>query len=222
LIFGRRNDREGAVAVVRDIVEIVAIVTAGIWAFYIFAYENRIKPSWATPEVNFAATMQRIGSHNGLTAVRLHQEMQNIGTVPAYFLGLAVNVYGERVTKPPRRNQPPLPGTNYKYGAYFLRSAADPVYSQAYVTRLGDPSSTQTTELDPGDKLANDYTFYVPVGRYDLLTIEINGIFTKFPDAVIPTRLVRSGGGAVTLVTADTSRTTQYDTNPVTTLALSE
>ena len=36
-------------AIVRDVVEVIAIVAAGIWAFYVFAYENRIKPSISNP-----------------------------------------------------------------------------------------------------------------------------------------------------------------------------
>jgi hypothetical protein len=40
--------------------DVVAIVAAGVWAFYVFAYENRIKPSLAGPEVNVVASMQRL------------------------------------------------------------------------------------------------------------------------------------------------------------------
>ena len=86
VLFGRHDaKRRTTVGLIRDVVEVVAIVAAGAWAFYIFAYENRIKPSWASPEVNFTATMQRLGERNGLIAVRVHQTMHNFGTVPANF-----------------------------------------------------------------------------------------------------------------------------------------
>ncbi|HEX3368638.1 MAG TPA: hypothetical protein VHS56_03600, partial [Candidatus Cybelea sp.] len=197
MLFGsKREGRQGAIATVRDVVEIVAIVAAGAWAFYVFAYENRIKPSWANPQVNFSASLERLGQRNGLIALRLHQRLHNFGTVPAHFLGVAINVYGERVSSASARRAPPPPNTTYTYKAFFQTTREDPVYSLAYVTSLGDPQSTQITKLDPGDTLENDYTLYVPRGRYDLLTVEISGVFTKSEGAVIPTHIERSAQGA--------------------------
>jgi hypothetical protein len=46
----------------------VAIVVAGLWAFYVFAYENRIKPSFTNPQVEFNATMTKGAEQNGLPA----------------------------------------------------------------------------------------------------------------------------------------------------------
>jgi hypothetical protein len=221
MLFGsKREGREGAIATVRDVVEIVAILAAGAWAFYVFAYENRIKPSWANPQVNFSASLQRLGERNGLIALRLHQRLHNFGTVPAHFLGVAINVYGERVSSASARRTPAAPGTTYNYKAFFQTTREDPVYSLAYVTSLGDPTSTQITKLDPGDTLENDYTLYVPRGRYDLLTVEISGVFTKSEGTVVPTRIERSARGAAKIVPADLAKATVADTNPVTSLNL--
>ena len=57
-----RNGRDDRIAVVRDVVEVVAIVAAGIWAFYIFAYENSFKPSHAPPAINVKTTLQKLGA----------------------------------------------------------------------------------------------------------------------------------------------------------------
>src|ERR1700727_3009702 len=75
-----------AIAIVRDVVEVIAIVAAGIWAFYVFAYENRIKPSMASPEVDITSSIQRLSERNGLIAVGVRLELRNIGTVKAHFL----------------------------------------------------------------------------------------------------------------------------------------
>ncbi len=221
MLFGsKREGREGAIATVRDLVEIVAILAAGAWAFYVFAYENRIKPSWASPQVNFSASLQRLGERDGLVALRLHQRLHNFGTVPAHFLGVAINVYGERVSSASARRAPPAPTTTYTYKAFFQATREDPIYSLAYVTSLGDPQSTQVTNLDPGDTLENDYALYVPRGRYDLLTVEVSGAFTKSEGTVIPTHIERSPQGAAKIVTSDITKATVADTNPVTSLSL--
>jgi hypothetical protein len=72
MLFGARRSRDPhAFAVVRDIVEVVAIVAAGIWAFYVFAYENRIKPSLADPNVDVSVHLL-VRPGIGLTGDRAH------------------------------------------------------------------------------------------------------------------------------------------------------
>ena len=108
-----------------------------------------------------------------------------------------MNVYGERVAPTGEKATPPVPDTRYKYQALFRTSRPEPIYSIAYVTRRGDPTSTQSTDLDPGDTLQNDYTLFVPRGRYDLLTVEINGVYVKSLDQKVrnPHRSVAVGLG---------------------------
>jgi hypothetical protein len=102
----KRERRSHGIWIVRDVVEVAAILAAGIWAFYTFAYENRIKPSFANPELNFVVTMQQLGQRGGLIGVRLHTEIHNVGTVPANIVGLSYWVLGKRV-EPTRTAQPP-------------------------------------------------------------------------------------------------------------------
>lgn len=112
MLFGNRHEgRAHIIAVMRDVVEIVAIVAAGCWAFYIFAYENRIKPSLADPHVDVTASLRNLGEHHGPIAIEYHQELHNVGTVAAIFLGLALNIDGRRVTVTKTRAVPSRPVT---------------------------------------------------------------------------------------------------------------
>lgn len=202
----------------RDIVEIVAIVAAGIWAFYVFAYENRIKPSMASPEVDVKASMTRLGEHNGLIGVNLRLQLQNVSPVNAHFLGLAVNVYGQRIvaSSSPLLERPA--NSRYSFRGFFRAQPRVPVYGYAYLTNLGDPSSAQDTKLVPGDTIANDYTFYVPKGRFDLLTLGVQFPYTKFDDATIPAHLTVTPQGEAHVVTTLSSKVDQYYVTPVTSL----
>ena len=207
-----------AVARVRDIVEIVAIVAAGIWAFYVFAYENRIKPAMATPDVNVKASMTRLGEHSGLIAVDLRLQLQNVSTVKAHFLGLAVNVYGQRIVESssPQLERPT--NSRYNFRGFFRAQPRVPVYGYAYLTNLGDPSSTQDTILDPGNTIENDYTFYVPKGRFGLLTLGVQFPYTKFDEATIPAHLSVTAQGDARVITTLSSKIDQYYVAPVTSL----
>jgi hypothetical protein len=92
-----------------------------------------------------------------------------------------------------------------------------PVYTWAYVTHLGDPSSLQEAGLDPGTTIDNYRTFYVPQNRFDLLTVGIDAPYTKF-EKPVPTRLVVNPGGDARARPADLSRIDQYNILPVTSL----
>jgi hypothetical protein len=220
MLFGRKQDsREThAVAVVRDIVEVVAIVAAGIWAFYVFAYENRIKPSMADPDINVSASMQRLSTHNGFIAVSLHLQLRNVGTVRAHFLGLAVNVYGQRIVAATTRASYEHPGTRYEFKSFYRTSPLVPVYSWAYVTNLGDRSSSQDTVLDPGSAIENERTFYVPAHRFDLLILGIDAPYTKFENETIPTHLDVTKQGSTKVVAASSPRVNAYNIKPVASL----
>ncbi len=223
MLFGARRragqgDVAHAITFVRDVVEIVAIVAAGIWAFYVFAYENRIKPSLADPEVNVTASMQRLGERHGLIAVGIRLQLHNIGTVRAHFLGMAMNVYGQRVAE--GRPQISSGGRllQYNFSGYARKGPLVPVYSYAYITQLGDPSTGQDTALDPGATLENERTFYVPQGRFDLLSLGFDAPYTKFDDATIPTHLEITPKGAARVATTLSSRIEQFNIMPVTSL----
>jgi hypothetical protein len=221
MLLGRRDRTDNAhgslLTKVRDVVEIVAIVAAGIWAFYTFAYENRIKPSLAQPEVNISALLQRLGEQHGLIGVGLRIDLRNVGTVNAHFLGLAVNVFGKQVapaTPTVPRTREPL---NYEYQGYYTVGRSIPVYSWSYVTHLGNPRTGVDTELDPGTSIENYRVFYIPKGKFDLLTVGIDAPYTKL-ETTQPTHLSVGSDGAVRVVTPLTADTQEYNIEPVTSL----
>jgi hypothetical protein len=174
-----RERRARSVWIVRDIVEVVAIVAAGIWAFYTFVYENRIKPSFADPELNFIVTMEKLGRHDSLVGIRLHTEIHNVGTVQANLVGLSFWVVGKRVV-PERRALPPVVTHNTaRLRAFYRETAGVPVFGDAYLTNIGDARSQERTQIQPGGNLARDEVFFVPAGRFDYLQAHMSARFTK-------------------------------------------
>jgi hypothetical protein len=225
MLFGGKRDRTQSetphpTTVLRDVVEVVAIVAAGIWAFYVFAYENRIRPAMAKPDVDVTVSAQRLSERNGLIAVGVRTRFQNIGTVRAHFLGVALNVFGERifVTKPhsTARTNP----LQYDYHPFYGSAPRETVYSSAYITKLGNSSTGQDSALDPGTAIENYRTFYVPSGRFDLLTVGIDAPYTKFDERTIPAHLEIGPKGDVRVRTSLTSKIEQFNIIPVTTLDL--
>jgi hypothetical protein len=222
VLFGGRKDLSHprgshTIAIVRDIVEVAAIVAAGVWAFYVFAYENRIKPAMASPEVNVTASLQRLSDRNGLIAVGVHIQLHNIGTVRAHFLGIAVNVFGQRILTGASQRSFKRQGLEYNFSGFSRAGSRVPVFSYAYITHLGNPATGQDTALDPGSAIENERTFYVPHDRFDLLTLGIDMPFTKYDDTTIPAHLDVTPQGAATVV-VNSEKVDRYNILPVTSL----
>ena len=74
-----RHEGNRTVATVRDIIEIVAILAAGFWALYVFAYEQRIKPASEPPALLVTGSVHKLGEHNGLIQLGYNGSVRNIG-----------------------------------------------------------------------------------------------------------------------------------------------
>jgi len=214
VIFGKRERTSHVTAIVRDVVEVVAIIIAGVWAFYVFAYENRIKPSFAKPDVNVTASMQRLGEHNGLVTVGLRLHLDNVGTVKTNFIGIAINVYGERVVPSSPPQQPQQPGTHYVFNGYYRTQNKATVYTLAYITEIGDPSTGTETSLEPGGSAEIQRIFYVPKSRFDLLTMSFDAPYTKYDNVTFPSHLAVTSDGT-RVVTPLSSQVDQFNIIPV-------
>lgn len=169
------HGRKDTIRVVRDVVEIVAILAAGIWAFYIFIYENRIKPSFSPPNVVLTASLEKSSVHNGTIGVRLKTDLRNAGAVPVYLTGWAVTVVGlsATMTAKPQSTVFEYSGTRENRNTYFALSKPTMVYSTGEITALGSASSGSTVNLQVGQDSARDDTFFVPAGRFDLLRVYV-------------------------------------------------
>lgn len=224
MIFGgRRHANESgsphAAAIIRDIVEVLAVIAAGAWAFYVFVYENRIKPSFEQPEINVSASMWQLNEHNGLIGVGLRIQFHNVGTVKAYFLGFAANVYGQRAVPAKPFAQPKSTNLSYEYRGFYRLRPPVPVYTWAYITKSGNPATGVETVLDPGTTVENYRAFYVPQGQFDLLTLAIDVPYIK-TDRTQPARLDIQPGGNAKVVTENTPELQEYNIKPITSLVL--
>ena len=206
MMFSNRDpDREShAIRITRDVVEIVAILAAGFWAFYVFIYENRIKPSFTDPQVAVSATLQKTSQHAGADGILLKTELRNVGVVPFYLVGYAVTVLGARVTLSTHPMPPTRSSRSETTDTYFRQSKFVPVYGSGYITSLGNPSSTRELELQPGGNGVQESIFFVPAGRFDFLTVHLNACFSKYAGRTVPARLeFHSDGVAVVTCSAE-------------------
>lgn len=185
-----RSHRAHIVGIVRDTVEVIAIVAAGIWAFYVFVYENRIVPAMAQPDINYSATLEKVSRHNGLVGIQLQTEMHNVGTVRVHLLGYATAVLGERIEAVASPIPPLQTFQAVKFEPFSRTSDARVVYEEAQLTALADARVKKDDALDPGGDQRLETIFYVPENRFDRLTVYMVARYTRNEDRVTPTQLV--------------------------------
>ncbi|MBV9402804.1 MAG: hypothetical protein JO018_03650 [Candidatus Eremiobacteraeota bacterium] len=83
----------------RTVVEIVAIVVAGVWALYTFVYEQRIKPLSEAPSFAVPTEISQTAVVNGVAFVRIRKILENTGNVPIDIAAESLSVYGETAGK---------------------------------------------------------------------------------------------------------------------------
>lgn len=188
-MFSRRDDeqRPDALRIVRDVVEIVAILAAGAWAFYTFVYETRVVPALAQPKINFEASIERVSDHGGLIGIRVVRKIQNVGLAPTHFIGIATQVYGERVHALTQPNRGAIDAASVFIPAYYQLSRREAVYTSGFITRLGDPATRSDLALDAGESQENEVILYVPRGKFDRLSVFLLARYTRYDDKPIPT-----------------------------------
>jgi hypothetical protein len=175
--------RTPALTIARDVVEIVAIIAAGAWAFYTFVYENQIKPTFTKPEVQVESGLTRLGTRNGLIAVKSHVAIKDVGLTEIWLYGMAETVDG--VTVRPHAAEPAArsAGGAYRFESRpgWSSSAPVPVFTTGFLTELAARGSTADINLRIGQSLQYDRVFYVAADRYDELRTWITVHFSGKP-----------------------------------------
>jgi hypothetical protein len=199
-MFLRHREKSGGetgtsrLTALRDIVEIVAIVAAGGWAFYTFVYQNDIKPANSPPLIQFDGKMTRLGQRAGLVAVQSRFSIRNDGVTDVWLYGFAETVLGSRIRVRPLAQHSPfdpsVAQTELEPGWITDRPAR--VYAIGVLTDLARPHSGTEINLTPGQSLPFDRLFYVPAGTYDELELHVSFRFTAHPKPV-PFRLAMVG-----------------------------
>jgi hypothetical protein len=185
----------------RVIVEIVAILAAGLWALYTFVYVQEIKPlsepaSFAVPTlVDQGATI------NGVVFLTIHKRLENTGNVPIDIAAEAFSVYGEKIVQRTRRVQRIETPTSAKVTADVPRVTVALLYSMAKLRNGavgGNPKSGFFTL--PHSSADENFLIAVPVNAYPVILIVRKDYVAKAPIVPkIPVQIIRTPLGGYDL-----------------------
>jgi hypothetical protein len=166
-------------ATFRHVVEAVAIVAAGSWAFYTFIYQEKIKPANEPAALSATIAVTTLEHDSRRDILGLSIELKNTGKTELDIAADGYNVWGEKYgtrpvatkrTRPDRREfEDGLPIVSRKLIMAFaeLRDAA----------AGGRPGAHIIIEPDASETLSN--VFAVTHGAYDVIHAQVMAIPVK-------------------------------------------
>ncbi|MFY9719231.1 MAG: hypothetical protein WAK16_06245 [Candidatus Cybelea sp.] len=169
-MFGRR-ERNEPLGTLRDVVEIVAIVAAGLWALYVFAYEQRLKPASEPPSLRLTGSLYKLGTHNGLVQLAIKATISNNGSTDATLIATGFTADGVRYapTSAPTVDRSIEGLTIYQRDAHMTSRTL--IFQTVEMTRLASPKSSTSFTLQPGQELPYSAIFAIKGGEFDAVAL---------------------------------------------------
>ncbi len=203
--------RQAAFDAIKPIVEVIAILAAGVWAFYQFIYTDKIAPFLRTPSLSVQTSLAKLGTRDGWIAVQATDTIVNDSKIRVRVLARSENLFGLRVVKQPALGAyTPARGlwnvnTEYHYARPQL------LQSHALLFTGNAQANNRRWWLDPGDVVRHTTIFFVPRGKFDVLQLDTNLQYTKYAGSP-PFHTFTQAGGAHVLRPA--SNCVHYDESP--------
>jgi hypothetical protein len=185
---------------VRIIVEVVAILAAGLWALYTFVYEQRIKPLSEAPSFSVPTIVDQQRARNGVVFLTIHKRLENTGNVSIDIAAETLSVYGERIAASRRIQRVESP-TSVKVSADLPRERAALLFSFAKLRSGAVGGNPRQNFFLPAHSSAEvDYLVAVPAHAFPVVMVVRKDYIAKAPiRPKIPIRIVRGPLGAYDL-----------------------
>jgi hypothetical protein len=155
----------------RQIIEIAALIAAGIWAFYVFVYKERIKPASEAPNIQILRSVTHEALPRGKELVTVIITLKNVGTVDVQMGGLIVNAYGIRYSDRTNESAPVLRTTGLMAANHGLVDS-NPVLLYTYSAIWIPLGSARPFKILSQDTFTIPMSLVIHSGSYDTLRLD--------------------------------------------------
>lgn len=164
----------------RHIVEIVALTVAALWGFYVFVYQERIKPAHEPPSVALTETLQHQPIHGGKEFVWIQLPFKNIGSADVKFLSMIVNAYGLRFSD---QEQTMEQRWSFRTEITHTLQAGRPTFLATHLYRYAEAGGQSHFVDAPGVVRTPALDFALAAGKYDAVRVDVIYCFTRADNA---------------------------------------
>lgn len=173
---------------VSHIVQALAILAAGFWAFYTFIYEDRIKPASEPPITSITTSLTPVGKKGSLVAIQAKTQLRNIGKVRIRLLADTFNVVG--ITIQTGRSEEKHSGS-IKSSLYSKEVGTQVLMKSGELLKGATVDPNGSYYLDPNESVNKDFIIYVPDNKFDLIRMKSVFVITKNFTRMLPIKLVQ-------------------------------
>jgi hypothetical protein len=154
----------------RHLIEIVALVIAAAWAFYVFIYQERIKPASEPAELQSMVSVDHEPLKSDKEFIKIGFRMKNIGRTPLELAGLIVNVYGVKYTAVEAEHVNKQAAGITEISRAFVPASPSLQYTFADTWKaFGSP---RLAGLPPGAEFPETFVFAIPPRAFDVVKID--------------------------------------------------
>ncbi len=187
------------------IVQMMAIILAGVWGIYTFIYQSKIVPSLARPTLSVTSRIEKAGQREDMVAVHTTVTRTDVGQTSVRLLGYTVNVVGikEGFLKKPEKN--PVFTQSDKQSSIILESLYSGLPEKSEVImhfgRLYQGATDMPADLsdmNPGESVSRDFIFFADRALFDYVDIHVRLVYMKLSDQPVPMTLDIGKDGKIT------------------------
>lgn len=180
----------------RHLVEIVALVTAAVWGFYVFVYQERIKPAGEPPRMEFSTNVTHEALQGDKELVTINVTMKNTSAAEIAIGGLLLNAYGVfyKSGSAGEEDLHPMPGISVVNRGL---PSVPPALLYAHLAMWQPLGTSRPLTLPIGEQLNVAESFAVKRHLYDTVRLQFAYCYQRSDDravtAYVPKRT--PGGG---------------------------
>jgi hypothetical protein len=190
----------------RHIIEAVAIVAAGLWAFYTFVYQERIKPASAPAALDASVSVHRLGRDARREILGVDLVFHNTGKTEIDIAADGYNVWGVRYGAIQKTSKHERSG-RYYFGDEIPTASARVVEAFAELRDAaagGQRGHHITLEPDESETIAD--VVVVPRGAYDSIRAQVLAVPVKTTEThKVEVAVIHQPDGSYWLQTAKNS-----------------
>ena len=178
----------------RHLIEIAALAIAAIWGFYVFVYQERIKPASEPAELQALVSVDSAPLKSDKEFVRVGIRMKNIGQAPLELAGVVVNAYGVTYSAHLGEHVEEPQSGIVEISRAFLPGV--PQLQYTFADRWKPFGSSRVVGLQPGAEFPETFVFAVPPRAFDVVKIDYIVCWARPGSTVWPIRTVRQADGS--------------------------
>jgi hypothetical protein len=195
---------------VRHIVEALAIVAAGAWAFYTFFYQEKIKPASEPPALSPSITITRLGRDAQREILNVSVSYHNVGKTELDIAADTVNVWGIRYRP---RDEAQVDRRRYSQSyVVSMPEASHRLILSATEFRDGAQNGKRGWHnvVEPDATTTVSTVIAIRRGQYDLIHAQIVAVPVKLDQASVRISATEEKGGG-TFLRPDPARAFESD-----------